>query len=366
MFWDRVEESGDGCWNWKGAHLSTGYPFVEWKGSRTTAARVAYELINGEIPNGGFVKANCNNRNCINPEHLYVAPGNLKTNPEVLIRNAKIRFWRCVQKADGDACWVWTGPKLNSGYGVMRVNHKAMGAHRYSYELNVGPLEPNKVICHKCDNPICVRPDHLFQGTHRDNILDMHAKGRANLQIGDKNWRRRHPDLVPKGQDHHRALLTNEEAKLARVLYSQGVTQATIAEELRVDNTTISNIVRDKIYNIPEAQPKVLKKLVVRGDQNLLSEEDVQEMIKLFREGWLRSALAKKFKVPHCTISLILKKRGELQPKERISEDTVRAIRALGKSGMLYREIAQLHSVSVSSVSAICSGKAWAHVSDLP
>jgi len=92
----------------------------------------------------------------------------------------------------------------------------------------------------------------------------------------------------------------------------------------------------------------------------------VQELIKLFREGWLRSDLAKKFKLPHCTVSRVLEERGELKPKERLSEGAVRSIRAMRKTGKLQRDIALAHNVSIVTVSNICSGKAWANVEDLP
>jgi len=68
----------------------------------------------------------------------------------------------------------------NFGYGRLRVgNRKTMLAHRFSYEAHVGPIPKGMFVCHKCDNPLCVNPDHLFVGTASDNMQDMHRKGRA-------------------------------------------------------------------------------------------------------------------------------------------------------------------------------------------
>lgn len=361
-FWAKVRKTETGCWEWKGAHLSSGYPFVEWHGSRTTATRVAYELEYGAIPAKGFIRPSCNNRNCVNPNHLYAAPGNFKTKPEVARRNAMVRFWRSVQKCEGDGCWLWTGYTINGGYGIISVCGKGIGAHRFSYELNVGPLEKGKMICHKCDNPLCVRPDHLFQGTARDNVIDMHIKGRAKKHFGDDNWMRKHKDLVPRGEDHQRAVLTNEEAKLARVMFATGATQLEIAGEFRVDNTTISNIVKNKTYNTPSAQPEELHKIVFRGKSSVLSEEDQENLVSQYRNGERRSELAKIFNLSFPSVCRIITKITGEQPKKRIAEETVLAIRAMKKAGRPLKEIASTHKVSLTTASNICTGKAWSGV----
>ncbi len=78
-------------------------------------------------------------------------------------------------------CWVWEGAKRAFGYGVMKIGGRA-GAlfftHRLSYALFVGPIPPGMLICHKCDNPPCLNPDHLFLGSASDNMRDMFNKGR--------------------------------------------------------------------------------------------------------------------------------------------------------------------------------------------
>lgn len=82
-------------------------------------------------------------------------------------------------------CWEWSASRTNlrGGYGQVRVGKKLWKAHRAAYAAWVGPLQPGLYVCHKCDNPPCINPDHLFQGTAAENNQDKARKGRAAFPV---------------------------------------------------------------------------------------------------------------------------------------------------------------------------------------
>lgn len=95
------------------------------------------------------------------------------------------RFWEKVRKGDG--CWEWTAHLNMYGYGTIRDGDKFCSAHRVSWKLHFGPIPRGLCVCHRCDNPKCVCPSHLFLGTVADNARDRESKGRAVYLRGERN-----------------------------------------------------------------------------------------------------------------------------------------------------------------------------------
>lgn len=147
------------------------------------------------------------------------------------------RFWGKVERGDG--CWIWRGTMRSSGYGLFFPGHikkRNVPAHRYAYELKYGAIPPGLLVCHHCDNPPCVRPDHLFAGTPADNSRDCAKKGRNVFQ--------RHPELN-RGERNGRARLMQAQADEMRRRYAAGeMSQRRLAAEYGVSKGNIYWILR--------------------------------------------------------------------------------------------------------------------------
>lgn len=89
------------------------------------------------------------------------------------------RFWSKVNKKTNSGCWEWTARKNDDGYGTIKINNKQCYSHRFSWQLFNGFILKGLFVLHKCDNPSCVNPDHLFLGTKKDNAKDRDNKGRG-------------------------------------------------------------------------------------------------------------------------------------------------------------------------------------------
>lgn len=147
--------------------------------------------------------------------------------------SAEERFWPKVMKPMGwDACWEWGGALNPSGYGNFKVySYANAGAHRVSYALYYGQSPGEMLVCHKCDNPMCVNPTHLFLGTVADNTADMVTKGRA--RNGDQ-----------RGERNGCAKLSAESVSEIRKLISAGRKNTWIAARYGVTHQLISRIRR--------------------------------------------------------------------------------------------------------------------------
>lgn len=146
-------------------------------------------------------------------------------------------FWSHVQKSDG--CWEWQGRRTSRGYG--RTTGRLLGgprtarAHRVAWELTNGPIPGGLGVLHRCDNPPCCNPDHLFLGTAADNAADMVAKGRAHHPKG-------------KGEQSPAARLTTAQVMFMRTLRSRGASILQLEALFGVSNQQVSKITSGKSW----------------------------------------------------------------------------------------------------------------------
>lgn len=140
-------------------------------------------------------------------------------------------FWDRVEK-QAEGCWLWTGPMGNDGYGRLRVggwNGKRVRAHRHAYELVRGPIPDGAEVCHRCDVPRCINPEHLFVDTHHGNILD--AVGKNRMAHGSYNGR---------------AKLSESDARVAVGLQRRRFSHRELAHGFAVHPRTIGDLLRGK------------------------------------------------------------------------------------------------------------------------
>lgn len=159
-------------------------------------------------------------------------------NQKCFLKNdLELRFLKKVIKGN---CWIWSAAKDQNGYGVMwnPITRKRERATRISVSLFTGQkLNSKMLVCHHCDNPSCVRPDHLFVGTHKDNTTDMMNKGRY---VNGKKYR---------GSEHGCAKLTESKVIEIRSKYSKGNhTYEDLGKEFKIHKTVIGKIIRNQLW----------------------------------------------------------------------------------------------------------------------
>ena len=145
----------------------------------------------------------------------------------------QVRFWRHVDengpvpshRPELGNCWIWIGGQEGK-HSIFHVNGRNIGAHRASWIINKGPIPDGMNVCHKCDNPPCVRPNHLFLGDDADNQHDCIEKGRK-----------------AHGEQVGNSILTDQIVREIRTLRMNGITEVSVAAKFGVDTSTVNAVV---------------------------------------------------------------------------------------------------------------------------
>lgn len=161
------------------------------------------------------------------------------------IEDTSAHFWSKVAKATPDACWEWQGGRNRGRYGTFPVNRRNVIASRYSWELHFGPIPDGMQVCHKCDNPPCVNPNHLFLGDHLANAHDRDAKGRHKSG----------PPLV--GELNPNAKLSNDQRREIVRRNLAGESKKSLAKEFGVARFAVQRIIACRTWHpgMPPVDP---------------------------------------------------------------------------------------------------------------
>lgn len=141
------------------------------------------------------------------------------------------RFWSKVRFTD--SCWLWESAGDANGYGRFRVGRRVRLAHRVAWELTFGPVPEGGLVLHHCDNPPCVRPDHLYVGTYRDNAQDMLARNRR---------------AYSRGEEHPSARLTLSQVEEIRRLAGSGWSHRRLAALFGVGKSTVTSVLSGRTW----------------------------------------------------------------------------------------------------------------------
>lgn len=200
--WAKVDKaSADECWIWRGGCGQKGTPMISVNKRSLSPRRFIWEEAHGgdPLPPTRQVSTSCRVSRCLNPAHLVLRP----------FKDDAARFWALVAKGEG--CWEWQGYYFQGkAYGGFKAQGKMHLAHRFAWELTNGPIEGHVpgdserelCVCHRCDNPRCMRPDHMFLGTDADNMADCAAKGR-------KSQGPKHAEALRKARENMKRLVGN-------------------------------------------------------------------------------------------------------------------------------------------------------------
>lgn len=189
-------------------------------------------------------------------------------------------------------CLEFTGAKDPKGYGRVGYQKKTYLAHRLSYLAQLGELPQDKMVCHSCDNPSCIKPEHLFLGSNDDNMLDMLGKGRQQ-----KQW----------GEGHSQVRLTRQQVLAIRM---DERIHRLIADEYGISLPTVANIKARRIWKNLESAAVSMG--YAKGERNGFSKLTAEQVREIRADTRTQQQIADQYGVARTTIGAI--KRGKNWP----------------------------------------------------
>lgn len=357
LFFDRVVKLENGCWKWIGLLSCAGLPALETaRKKQISAVKYAKQVICGEPRSRGRFERVCDDILCVNPSHYH---------------NDWERLLNQLEPGE-NGCVNWIGDYDKDGYGMYFIDQKRVRVTRALWEGKVGPIPEGLCCLHTCDRPICCAIEHLFLGTSNENTQDMIRKGRARYTG---------PTSPAFGEDHHKAVLTEEIVREARQLRVQGMSVDDIAERLDVNKGTIwmaivlktwqhIPVVSDYLEKVGLAKKKIRDELSASGAWNgnaKLTADDVVKIRESIAGGASCDVVSEQFKITPGTVSEVCSGRTWVHvggpvtgasKKEKLTDVQVCEIREFAASGVHSNvELGQIYGVDRTTIHSIVTGK---------
>lgn len=196
-------------------------------------------------------------------------------------------FLKRVDKVCGP-CWIWKTGKDKDGYGFFNLRKKTYKAHRWSYEKFIGPIHSGMCICHKCDNPSCVNPDHLFAGTTQENTADK-VKKRRQAMGGAHGMSKITEDIV---------------VEIIEMNNTGSFLQTDIAAKFGITNQQVNNILSGRSWKHISATRIGVNfnnnnNVGTKNKSSKLKDSDVKEIRSLYRSGVSQREIGRRYNISH-------------------------------------------------------------------
>jgi len=200
-------------------------------------------------------------------------------------------FWSKVDIRGEDECWEWKAGRNRGGYGIFQSQGMPKLAHRAAYKLTTGDDPRDMLVCHKCDNPPCCNPNHLFKGTNTENIRDSVTKGRLHNSV-PYGW----PEIK-----EIRDLYATEEFRISDLAVRFGISKGAVYD-----------ILINKHWHDPEYRPRIFD----RSEHNVrakLNWTKVREIRCLYADGRRQAELCRMFNMSSASISSIVNNKSWIE-----------------------------------------------------
>lgn len=324
-----------------------------------------WEALPNLVPQGLVLSYSCRETPCREPSHaVFNIDEESYTNARLAYDAARFeraveRFWSKVEHGEPDDCWWWTASRNKAGYGILNFAGKSKLAHRVAWELqNDAKIPDGLSACHRCDQPACVNPRHIYLGTHQDNANDATERGRWNHK---------------RGEDNAVSKLTNKDVREIVARFNNGESGRAIAADYDIGSSVVHNIMSGKTWShLTGIQKGKTPDYTRRSRRTKLTDSEVVAIRERYRSGEDQDLLAAEYGLTATSIrnlvsgrtfpdlpnAVPLRERRILQGAKLTKADVL-TIRERAQDGISQAVLAKEYGITSTHTSRIVAGRVW-------